>query len=385
MVRQSILSLAGLAEIDYLGPKFSDRSLEQTFRKIYPLEYESSYSGLAKTLFSGVTTGYYRSWLAMSSKLDWNDYDLVYLEYSRYGFIAREAKKYQKKLVVRVHNVERDYFLNRVTEKKSLQNSLRSLIKRKLITRQEKLCLHSADCVICLTAGDKKRLSELYPEYLDEKKFMIIPVALEESCPPATPSINQIDAAQKNPYLLITGSLWFGPNADGAAWFIKNVWHKLVDDEHYVSRIFKLVIAGSKAGKKILSLASCHKNIELVDSPREMNPYFKKASIYLAPIFSGAGMKVKVAEALSYGLPVIGTSHALTGYKITDRENGYRADDAAAFINALEHYTRLTVEDKQIMRSKSRRLFQEDHSMEISKKHFNRLIVMTGSAKPDLS
>jgi len=385
VVRQSILSLADLAEIDYLGPEFHDRLLEQTFRKIYPLEYESSYSGLVKTLFSGVTTGYYRSWLAMSAKLKWNDYDLVYLEYSRYGFIAREAKKYQKKLFVRVHNVERDYFFNRVTEKKSLPNSLRSLIKRNLITRQERLCLHSADCLICLTASDKARLSELYPENLDKKEFMVIPVALDAPCPQATPSINQIDEVEKNPYLLITGSLWFGPNADGAAWFIKNVWHKLVDDEHYISRVYKLVIAGSKPGKEILSLASCHKSIELVDSPPDMKPYFERALIYLAPIFSGAGIKVKVAEALSYGLPVIGTSHALTGYRITDLENGYRADDASAFINALEHYTRLTVEDKQIMRGKSRQLFKDDHSMEISKKHFRRLILKTGSAKPDLS
>ena len=194
-----------------------------------------------------------------------------------------------------------------------------------------------------------------------------------------------IDAAQKNPYLLITGSLWFGPNADGAAWFIKNVWHKLVGDEHYISKVYKMVIAGSKPGKEILSLKSCHKSIELVDSPRDMKPYFERALIYLAPIFSGAGMKVKVAEALSYGLPVIGTSHALTGYKITDRKNGYRADDAAAFINAMEHYTRLTVEDKQIMRGKSRQLFQDDHSIEISKKLFRRLIIKTESAKPDLS
>ena len=52
----------------------------------------------------------------------------------------------------------------------------------------------------------------------------------------------------------------------------------------------------------------------LVDSPEDMAPYFRGASLYLAPIFSGAGMKVKVAEALSYGLQVVGTRHAFIGY-----------------------------------------------------------------------
>jgi len=375
VVRQSLLSLADIAEIDYLGPDICDEALKHIVKMVYPLEHDKSCAGIAKSLFKGITTGYYRSWLVKSANLNWDAYDLVYLEYSRYGFIARQAKKKNKKLVVRVHNVEKDYYLNRIIEKKSFQNSLRSLIKRYLISRQERCCLISADCIICLTESDRKRLIEQYSADLNQKRLEVIPVALEQTCFSPSPSIGHIEVVANTPYLLITGSLWFGPNAEGAAWFIKQVWHKLLAGNHRISREYKLVIAGSKPGKGIRSLASCYKNIVIVDSPRDIKPYFEKASIYLAPIFSGAGMKVKVAEALSYGLPVIGTSHALTGYRITDLENGYRADDVAAFINALEHYTRLTVEDKQIMRGKSRQLFEDDHSMEISKKHFRRLII----------
>ena len=46
-----------------------------------------------------------------------------------------------------------------------------------------------------------------------------------------------------------------------------------------------------------------------------MEVYFRKADIYIATVFDGAGMKVKVAEALSYGLPVIGTPHSFIGYE----------------------------------------------------------------------
>ena len=46
-----------------------------------------------------------------------------------------------------------------------------------------------------------------------------------------------------------------------------------------------------------------------------MAPYFQNAEFYVAPVFSGAGMKVKVAEALSYGLTVVGSHHALVGYE----------------------------------------------------------------------
>ena len=55
--------------------------------------------------------------------------------------------------------------------------------------------------------------------------------------------------------------------------------------------------------------------ISLIDSPPNMEPFFMNADIYVAAVFDGAGMKVKVAEALSYGLPVIGTDHAFIGYE----------------------------------------------------------------------
>jgi glycosyltransferase involved in cell wall biosynthesis len=379
VVRQSLLSLADIAEIDYLGPEICDKALKHIVKRVYTLEHDKSCAGIVKSLFKGIISGYYRSWLVKSANLNWDAYDLVYLEYSRYGFIARQAKGKNKKLLVRVHNVEKDYYLNRIIEKKSFQNSLRSLIKRYLISRQESSCLISADCIICLTESDRKRLIEQYSADLDQKRLEVIPVALEQPCLTAIPAVELIEEVANTPYLLITGSLWFGPNAEGAAWFIKQVWHKLLAGNHRISREYKLVIAGSKPGQEIRSLASCYKNIVIVDSPRDIKPYFEKASIYLAPIFSGAGMKVKVAEALSYGLPVIGTNHALTGYRIIDRENGYRADDVATFINALEHYTRLTGEEKNQIRVKAYQIYINDHSIEVSKKLFQQIIYGTGS------
>jgi glycosyltransferase involved in cell wall biosynthesis len=228
--------------------------------------------------------------------------------------------------------------------------------------------------VICLTVSDKARLNKLYPEILNKKELLVIPVALEKPCPSAAPSINQIDAVENSPYLLITGSLWYGPNAEGSAWFIKNVWHKLMGENQWISSNLKLIVAGLRPGRVIQALATGQNNIEIIDSPRDMRPYFENAFIYLAPIFSGAGMKVKVAEALSYGLPVIGTSHALTGYKITDRENGYRADCADEFIKSLEHYIGLSFEDKSLLKEKAYQLFLDNHSIVESKISFQEII-----------
>ena len=78
---------------------------------------------------------------------------------------------------------------------------------------------------------------------------------------------------------------------------------------------YRLVVAGRNPGKDLKQLIAETERVALIDSPEDMAPFFQNADMYVAPVFSGAGMKVKVAEALSYGLTVIGSHHALIGYE----------------------------------------------------------------------
>ena len=114
------------------------------------------------------------------------------------------------------------------------------------------------------------------------------------------------------PFVAITGSLWFGPNAEGTIWFLENVWSKLDED---LRDKYALVIAGSKPNDKIRHLADMIPNVFLYSNPNDIDSYYLQAYAYVAPIFYGAGMKVKIAEALSCGLPVITTNHSSAGYE----------------------------------------------------------------------
>jgi glycosyltransferase involved in cell wall biosynthesis len=374
VVRQSILSLSEQHEIDYMGPEILDQVSRSKINKIFALKYAPGYISKIWALFRGGITGYYQSYLNELVNINWAIYDLVYLEFSRHAFIARQAKKNSKKIVVRVHNVEKDYHANQIRGKKSFQNSLRLLVKSYFIAKQESACLAYADCIICLTDSDKVSLKELYPASLSNKRLEVIPVSIEESADFSNPTLEVIENIEEKPYLLITGSLWFEPNVRGAVWFINKVWQRLLKDNRQIRLKYKLVIAGSRPGEELKAAVSRFQNIELVDTPPDMKPYFENASIYIAPIFSGAGMKVKVAEALAYGLPVIGTSHAFNGYRITDLVDGYLANDADRLINSLEHYMSLPLEAKRKTRINAYKNFLDYHSIEASRKSFQRII-----------
>ena len=168
--------------------------------------------------------------------------------------------------------------------------------------------------------------------------------------------------------MIITGSLWYGPNYDGIKWFLDEVFPKINKD-------ISLIIAGGSPNDELKSRVQNNQGrIMLIDSPKDMDAYFRKASLSVAPVFDGAGMKVKVAEALSYGLPVVGTSHAFTGYDISPGLNSFVADTADGFAEAINGYFEGTVMDIMVTRSHASDLYRSKYSMESSVKAWNKVL-----------
>src|SRR6266540_3353136 len=63
--------------------------------------------------------------------------------------------------------------------------------------------------------------------------------------------------------------------------------------------------------------------------------YLDRAAISIAPLRYGAGMKGKIVEAMSYGLPVVTTSVGMQGINAVSGEHCLIADNAAEFAEAL--------------------------------------------------
>lgn len=65
----------------------------------------------------------------------------------------------------------------------------------------------------------------------------------------------------------------------------------------------------------------------------DIESFYRQLSLALVPIDFGTGLKIKTIEALSYGLPVLGTEHAFLGLESDCQE--HRFEDAAALAAAL--------------------------------------------------
>jgi glycosyltransferase involved in cell wall biosynthesis len=107
---------------------------------------------------------------------------------------------------------------------------------------------------------------------------------------------------------------------------------------------------------------------------------YRRADFVVAPIFSGGGMKVKTAEALSYGKTVVGTPEALRGYEVTEGREAFIRKDADGFVEAIRSLYPEggaspcgTGDGRLGYNRAARELFEQRHSTEAAWKGFAEL------------
>ena len=68
----------------------------------------------------------------------------------------------------------------------------------------------------------------------------------------------------------------------------------------------RFVIVGARPDKSLLTYAS--DKVEITGFMDKVDPYFERCLCLVAPLVLGAGVKVKILEAMSSGIPVV-TNH----------------------------------------------------------------------------
>ncbi|WP_170841486.1 glycosyltransferase family 4 protein [[Clostridium] fimetarium] len=356
-VYQSHYALTKLYEdVDYAGPAISNKDIECKYKKRYYLDASISKLTKAITLLQLQFDRYYPNWKNANIPLD--QYDLIYVEFTKMNYVVKDiaVSGFKGKIILRAHNVERDFYRIELENDRSLLR----FMKYKLGGGRERYMTQKADRVLAITEIDGQRFIDIYQ--IPKEKIVVFPVGVNE----AKHQKEITGELNEKIRCLITGSLWFGPNCEGVKWFIEKVWP-------LVKEICNLTLAGASPLEEIKKL--CQKeNIHLVESPKSMMPYFENTDMVLVPIFDGGGMKVKIAEAMSYGLPVVTTSHGVIGYAIENGVDGYVTDDPLAFAEAIKTYFNMNDDDRKKILENERKLYRDNYSLEAIERDVHEII-----------
>ncbi len=231
----------------------------------------------------------------------------VFFDGTTIGKLVKKTAAYKQ--IVFFHNVEVDYSWNKV------KNESFVYLPAYLATRLNEKRAVRADMIGCLNARDAGIIEKKYkrrPDYY-------LPVTFKDTFDDSRARIN------KHGRLLFLGS-FFGPNQSGIEWFIENVMTKMPDIE--------LDIVGKGFEVKKTEYER-YANIHVIGTVEDPSEYYYSHDIVVMPIFYGAGMKVKTAEAMMYGRIILASDEALEGYEADGTKGIFRCNTASEYIETI--------------------------------------------------
>jgi glycosyltransferase involved in cell wall biosynthesis len=131
------------------------------------------------------------------------------------------------------------------------------------------------------------------------------------------------------PILVFTGDMSFEPNVQAARTLATHVFPEVRG--RYQDAELHLV--GRDPDARVLALAGS--GIVVTGEVPDMTPHLHAATVYVAPLVTGAGTRTKLLEALAAGLPIVTTTIGAEGIEATDRRELVIADTPETFGDAV--------------------------------------------------
>lgn len=260
-------------------------------------------------------------------------YDVVHLE-SLYttpyiDIIRRHAPN--ALISMRSHNHEYQIWEQRW---KASRNPFHRLVLRHLtrtLERYEKDVLHDIDTVVAIS----EREAEGYRQWGYQGPIHVAGFGIDAQRH-ETPSKGW--QAPKTPLKLFhLGAMDWAPNKEGVDWFVHSVWSGLRRQHPGI----ELHLAGKGLNPQLYSDIEGVFNHGEVDDADAFNAQF---DLLVVPLLRGAGIRVKIVEAMAKGIPVATTAKGAAGLDVEDQMCLVHAEPEAfesALSDLIDHPERL--------------------------------------------
>ncbi len=130
---------------------------------------------------------------------------------------------------------------------------------------------------------------------------------------------------------LFPADLAYPPNVDAVELLVTRIW-PLVRRRNAGAR---LIIAGRAPSDAVKAMAAGVAGVEIEANPKSMDQVARGASMVLAPLRLGSGVRLKILAAMAWGLPVVSTTLGVEGIDAADGEHLLIRDEPEAFAEAM--------------------------------------------------
>ncbi len=225
-----------------------------------------------------------------------NDYDFILVSYAFWAGLIENRNFSKTSLILEISD-----FLTL-----NLHDAAQGSVDFGALLTEEIRRVNLFDKVFCISDEELRLFSRLAPRpaFFHVPHFMPRPSAVRKAV-----AAEACLVASDNPH-----------NIQGIRWFFDRVFPLLPEG-------FRLLLVG-----KITEHLPRHPaNVTAVPHAECLDEVYGASRMALCPLLGGTGMKIKVVEALAYGLPVVCTRYGVTGFQDRRLTGCSVADDPAEF------------------------------------------------------
>jgi glycosyltransferase involved in cell wall biosynthesis len=244
-----------------------------------------------------------------------------------------------RKVLVRLHNVEYEYYHRLAGLEKKLLKKIYYNIESRLLKKYEQSIAGKAEAVFMAVSEQD---ADLYKNLLGAKSVHFLPVFIPHTMVTAKEG--------KGHYCLYHGNLAVNENAKAAEWLLEKVFSRLE---------LPLVIAGRNPSAALEKLAHKHQHTCIATNPSdaEMQDLIARAQVNILPSFNNTGVKLKLVNAIFNGRHCLVNAQAVAGSGL--EQYCHTATNENDFIEAVSMLFEVpfTEDDIEIRQGIPQRLF----------------------------
>ena len=147
------------------------------------------------------------------------------------------------------------------------------------------------------------------------------------------------------------------PNYEGIMWFLENCWNQLKEAD----REYTLDIIGKWEEQNILAIKARYDGVNFLGYIDNLSDTMK-GSIMIVPINIGSGIRMKILEASTRGIPFVSTSVGAEGIPVKDGVHCIIADRPEDFVRGILKLQDVSLQTRFIRQA--RQMVKENFSLE---------------------
>ncbi|MCX5700297.1 MAG: glycosyltransferase family 4 protein [Candidatus Omnitrophica bacterium] len=259
-----------------------------------------------------------------------NDFDIIWINFlNLFASIFDEIKiinsypnKRRPLLLLDQHSLNKSMWESFLTNSKSLVQKFYFSRELRKNIELEKRYLRYFDTIMSVS-DEEKRITENYVSA--PERVIVVPNGVDVDYFRPAPKIT----LNTSPKLVFAGRLDALPNEDGILWFLKDIFPRILKEFSNT----QFLVAGSNPTRLICRKAS--DRIRIFSNPSDLRIFYSQADIFVIPLRSGAGTKLKTLEAMAMALPIVSTDIGVEGLNVVADDHLYIANDPGYFADRV--------------------------------------------------